>query len=141
MPQLLSLLLAALIAVNTAAAQSDSRGCGLKIAPCPSDQNCIPDNDDCTDLNRCLGHCEWKNMYADCGGHRAVPKYCDEWSECKDDPREPYSCGMACDVPGICIPKHVEGCDGDEECSDGLWCYDMKTFDAYGTSYSEAVCM
>lgn len=125
MKHLLITILATFLTTEKSLAQRDSRPCGLKIAPCPSDQECIPGNPDCPDINRCIGHCEWKNTYPDCGGFRRVPKHCDETSFCDDDPREPESCGMACDIPGICIPNEVVQCGCDEDCSEGLWCYEM----------------
>ncbi|RDA91947.1 hypothetical protein CP533_1351 [Ophiocordyceps camponoti-saundersi (nom. inval.)] len=109
-----------------AAAQADAaaRPCGLKIAPCPSNSICVPSSPDCADLNKCKGTCQKK--YPSCGGFRIKPVNCDKDSECVDDPRFPNSCGMACDAPGICIPKKAPSCSGFAglRCPRGLTCYD-----------------
>lgn len=142
MQRFCNVLFAALLASQPTYAQRDSRPCGLKIAPCPIDQECHADSEDCADLNRCLGHCTWSNHYEDCGGFRAIPKHCDRWSVCIDDPREPESCGMACDIPGICVSKHAETCDGDDDCSDGLFCYETKEWVVgYGPKKKGAICL
>ncbi|POR31542.1 Uncharacterized protein TPAR_08213 [Tolypocladium paradoxum] len=102
------------------------RTCGLKIAPCPEDSICRPNSDTCTDLNVCRGTCVFKNKYPPCGGYRVNPDKCDGKSECRDDPRTPKSCGLACDLPGICIPKNAPPCGGIRglKCPKHLWCYD-----------------
>ncbi|EQL00111.1 hypothetical protein G6O67_003399 [Ophiocordyceps sinensis] len=65
-----------------------------------------------------------KPLYPACGGHTVKPLSCDEKSICVDDPRNPRSCGMACDVPGICIPKSVQTCEHPgQACFKGLRCY------------------
>uniref|UniRef100_A0A8H7N4L0 WAP domain-containing protein n=1 Tax=Bionectria ochroleuca TaxID=29856 RepID=A0A8H7N4L0_BIOOC len=107
------------------------RSCGFKIAPCPNDMYCKPDSDTCTNLNRCPGWCDWKNVYPSCGGFRINPgpPPCDETTEkCKDDPRNPNSCGMACDAPGICVPNKQPRCNprNPRGCPKGLFCYSTK---------------
>ncbi|KAI9148452.1 N-glycosidase [Paramyrothecium foliicola] len=49
------------------------RSCGFKIAPCPEDMKCTPNEPSCKDTNRCLGYCTFKNEYPDCGGFRINP--------------------------------------------------------------------
>jgi hypothetical protein len=130
-----SLIAMVFLALKTVLGQS-GRPCGLKVAPCPEDQHCIPNEPGCDDPNRCIGHCEFTNTYPSCGGHRAEPLDCDASADCRDDPREPDSCGMACDIPGICIPKDHATCDpsqGMGSCPGGLFCYvweEEKEFDA-----------
>lgn len=97
------------------------RPCGLKIAPCPSGQQCTPNDPSCSDVWRCPGTCDYKS----CGGKRPVPVFCDEGAECIDDARK-GGCGMACDAPGICVSKMVPSCGGfaGRPCPRGLKCYD-----------------
>lgn len=107
---------------------STERPCGFKIAPCPEDTVCIPNANSCTNLNRCAGTCHFKNNYRSCGGFRPAPApSCPRGTICKDDPRFPDSCGMACDAPGICLPKRQRTCGGFAglRCPDGLHCYDI----------------
>ena len=122
----LSILAATLSAVHLASAQG-LRGCGFKIAPCPPDTICVPDSDDCADLNRCPGSCEFRNKYPSCGGFRVEPLPCEEGATCKDDPRLPDSCGMACDMAGICVPDDAPSCVGGAACPPGLYCYTPMT--------------
>lgn len=114
---------------SLALAQSSAVGrpCGLKIAPCPNDLTCIPDNPTCTNTYRCKGTCAFKNKYPPCGGNSLNPPKCDENSTCQDDPRLPDSCGMACDFLGICIPKDTLFCGGFAgfQCPPGKFCYDV----------------
>ncbi|KAM6530341.1 hypothetical protein FALCPG4_008465 [Fusarium falciforme] len=115
-----------------AAKQGIDRPCGLKIAPCPEDTECIPNSPDCRDLNRCPGRCYFKNQYQTCGGFTPKPPPpCKKGTSCIDDSRIPNSCGMACDMTGICAPKKLHQCGGIAglECPDGLWCYDDPTDD------------
>ncbi|KAH6603144.1 hypothetical protein Trco_007919 [Trichoderma cornu-damae] len=124
-----SVFLAMAISLASAQDPSDSqvgRPCGFKIAPCPDDMKCVPDRPGCPNINICPGHCEFKNRYPSCGGFRPRPHKCNKNSECKDDPRLPPNCGMACDAPGICIPKDAPICGGIAgfACPDGLFCYD-----------------
>ncbi|KPM34611.1 hypothetical protein AK830_g11957 [Neonectria ditissima] len=106
---------------------STGQPCGLKTAPCPEDARCIPDSKDCTNLKRCRGTCHFKNYYQQCGGFRVSPSPpCPGRTKCKDDPRLPDSCGMACDAPGICISPKLPQCGGFAgfTCPYGLYCYD-----------------
>ncbi|KAG6190712.1 hypothetical protein E4U36_002065 [Claviceps purpurea] len=121
---LLPLYIFSLVALGLASRQ---RSCGFKIADCPSDQLCVPDSPECTNLNNCLGTCQFRNSYMACGGFRSQPVKCPSGTECRDDPRVPESCGLACDVPGICMPKKAPSCAGfaGRACPKGLQCYDV----------------
>ncbi|KAJ4307633.1 hypothetical protein N0V84_012595 [Fusarium piperis] len=129
-----NLLAAAALGLTSfaAAKQGIDRSCGLKIAPCPEDTECIPNSPDCTDLNRCTGRCYFKNQYQTCGGFTPKPPPpCKKGTSCIDDSRIPNSCGMACDMTGICAPKKLHQCRGIAglECPKGLWCYDDPSDD------------
>ena len=121
------------------------RPCGFKIAPCPFGSVCVATSPYCTDLNRCLGTCKPKwlpvqtsttsltkptatptRTYPSCGGFRPSPVPCPDDSFCADDPRKPSGCGMACDMPGICIPKKAPKCGGFAgiPCPSGFQCFD-----------------
>ncbi|KAL6814425.1 hypothetical protein J3E69DRAFT_347215 [Trichoderma sp. SZMC 28015] len=116
------------LAITLASAQSEvGRPCGFKIAPCPFDMKCVADNPYCPDRNKCPGHCEFKNKYDSCGGFTPRPHNCDRNHVCQDDPRLPPNCGMACDIPGICVPKAAEFCGGFAgfACPAGKYCYDV----------------
>ncbi|OBT99179.1 hypothetical protein VE01_02628 [Pseudogymnoascus verrucosus] len=92
--------------VLTLATASDlGRPCGLKIARCSEDMTCVPNKPSCTNPNTCLGTCQFTNTYQSCGGHRINPPICKKGEVCIDDPRQPESCGQACDGPGICLPE------------------------------------
>lgn len=101
--------------------------CGANsTAQCPIDTYCVPDLDICTDLARCPATCVYKNKYQLCGGNGIHPVQCDDSEVCIDDPRNPYSCGQACDGPGVCLPKELTPCDDQGSgsgCEEGLWCY------------------
>ncbi|PHH74607.1 hypothetical protein CDD82_4868 [Ophiocordyceps australis] len=103
------------------------RPCGLKIAPCPRNQQCVPESLGCTDLNVCRGTCVTLRDYGSCGGRRPDAPKCRDGASCKDDPRIPGNCGMACDRPGICIPDNAPKCAGfgGLACPRGLRCYDF----------------
>ncbi|KAM4067900.1 Kazal domain-containing protein [Hirsutella rhossiliensis] len=128
------LAIAAVGLASFVAAGPAARPCGLKIAPCPHKTTCVPLYPGCTNLDRCRGTCvakkdyyrSAKKDYPSCGGHRANPPKCPAHSTCKDDPRIPNNCGMACDRPGICIPKNAPSCGGfaGRPCPKGLRCYD-----------------
>ncbi|KAK9441808.1 proteinase inhibitor I1, Kazal [Metarhizium brunneum] len=124
---MLSRYIIAVAALGLTTLASAQQPCGLKIAPCPYDQRCVPDSKDCTDLNRCKGTCQFKNKYTSCGGKRVHPVGCEANSECRDDPRLPESCGLACDIPGICMPKKPHQCAGFAgfACPKGQFCYDV----------------
>ncbi|RSL73850.1 hypothetical protein CEP54_000231 [Fusarium duplospermum] len=127
-----NLIAAALIGLAAAQQSPNGRPCGFKIAPCPADTKCVPNDYSCTDLNRCAGTCYFKNQYQTCGGFRMEPPPpCKKGTHCIDDPRIPGSCGMACDAPGICAPKKAPSCGGfiGKKCPKGLWCYDDPTDD------------
>ena len=140
--------LASVLSLSTLVAGAPSTSgqpCGLKIAPCPFGTVCVANDSSCTDLNRCLGTCKprWlpversttstteptkvpTRTYPSCGGFRVSPVPCPEGSFCADDPRDPTSCGMACDMPGICIPSSAPKCGGfaGRACPKGLKCFD-----------------
>lgn len=63
-------------------------------------------------------------QYPSCGGFTIEPNECQEGT-CISDPRKP-GCGLACDQPGICVPKDVPRCGGYAglKCSEGLECFD-----------------
>ncbi|KAI9170834.1 hypothetical protein HJFPF1_00308 [Paramyrothecium foliicola] len=68
-----------------------------------------------------------QNEYQFCGGFTPFPAPdCPRGTYCADDPRNPGSCGMACDAPGICIPIEAQFCGGFAgfPCPDGLECFD-----------------
>lgn len=116
------ILALALTTAGFASLASCQQPCGLKNAPCPHDQGCVPDSPGCADLDRCPGTCLFKNKYAACG--RGVP--CEAGTECRDDPRRPTgSCGLACDAPGICVPPRQCGGLVGSGCPKGLYCYDV----------------
>jgi hypothetical protein len=121
-----TILLSSLFAASTALQQTPGRPCGLRIAPCPRDQICWPVSPQCTDLNRCRGTCREKRAYAACGGMLNPPHTCQDGEQCIDDPRIKNSCGMACDIPGICVSDEAPVCGGFAgfPCPDGLDCYD-----------------
>ncbi|KAF7553835.1 hypothetical protein G7Z17_g3335 [Cylindrodendrum hubeiense] len=118
---------AALGLVGFTVAKPTNHPCGFKIAPCPDKTVCTPNSPYCTDLNRCAGTCVPQKEYPSCGGFRVNPPKCPKGSTCKDDPRIPGSCGMACDAPGICIPNKAPSCSGFAGlvCPKGLTCYDL----------------
>lgn len=68
------------------------------------------------------------NDYPSCGGFRVHPESCDKDAECKDNPRIPGNCGMACDRPGICVPKTAPKCDRGG-CPEGLYCHSSVRYD------------
>lgn len=136
-----SIVTAALLAVIIPASHAQlliSRACGLKIAPCPEGMRCVPNDKSCPNTDYCVGHCEVDNKkptdwYRSCGGFRPEPRYCDRRSECIDDPRDFMNCGMACDKPGICVPWDRPECggEGDQECPEGLSCYEWPDSENY----------
>ncbi|PHH84104.1 hypothetical protein CDD83_2467 [Cordyceps sp. RAO-2017] len=101
--------------------------CGLEVGQCPDKTRCVPSRPDCLDLGTCAGTCEPWTRFPSCGGHTVRPHLCSDDATCIDDPRFPNSCGMACDVPGICVANDVPRCTRDKgnECPDGLSCYDV----------------
>lgn len=121
------------------------RLCGLNTGPCPFGSVCVATSLSCTDLSRCPGICKprWlpvqtstkslpepsataTRTYPSCGGFRPSPVPCPDDSFCADDPRKTSGCGMACDMPGICIPKSAPKCRGfaPKPCPSGLQCFD-----------------
>ncbi|KAG5928009.1 hypothetical protein E4U42_001435 [Claviceps africana] len=115
------------LAATLVPVSAQGQPCGLKIAPCPSDQHCVPDSPRCNNPNRCRGTCQFRNTYLSCGGFRTQPVTCPEGTECRDDPRVPRGCGLACDAPGICMPTNAPSCAGfaGRLCRKGLYCYDV----------------
>lgn len=119
----------ALVALGLATADAvavNKPACGLNHPPCRGKTMCMPNSPSCTDLARCQGTCLPYNEYPRCGGHSANPPRCPRGSTCKDDPRIPNNCGMACDRPGICIPDNARSCGGFAglQCPSGLSCFD-----------------
>ena len=110
--------------------QTADLSCGKDKPPCSEDRQCVPQKDDCTDLSSCPGNCTFKNEYKSCGAFRGETVSCDDDSECVDDPRvQGETCGMACDMPGICAPKTKPRCGGiiGFICPEGLYCYYPET--------------
>lgn len=82
--------------------------CGMILANCPEGQICATINPACYSLDVCYGVCKNEpvykpSKYPSCGGFTATPSTCSEPNICIDDPRRGQSCGMACDMPGICV--------------------------------------
>ncbi|KAL5882853.1 hypothetical protein ACKVWC_001856 [Pyricularia oryzae] len=61
--------------------------------------------------------------YDDCGGFRPTPKSCARGQVCIDDPYA-GGCGMACDMPGICVEPTFCGGLANVQCADGKMCVD-----------------
>jgi hypothetical protein len=56
---------------------------------------------------------EVTRAYPLCGGFRITPSPgCPTDTKCMDDPRS-SGCGMACDMPGICVPNDALKCGGE----------------------------
>ncbi|PGH18828.1 hypothetical protein AJ79_00241 [Helicocarpus griseus UAMH5409] len=64
--------------------------------------------------------------YQRCGGFVVNPKPCPADHVCIDDPRRP-GCGMACDIPGICVKKEFCGGIAGIPCPSGKECFDDPT--------------
>lgn len=112
--------------------------CGADIGPCPSDDlYCRLENATVSKIKPCEGTCAYKNTYSSCGGFRPDPKPCGVGQVCRDDPRSPDSCGMACDRPGVCLPAEHFSCGILKPCPAGLWCYQ----DASGGKKNSGICM
>lgn len=84
--------------------------CGMILANCPEGQYCATTNPSCYSLDVCYGICNLEpvykpSRYPSCGGFTVAPNpnACSEPNICIDDPRRANSCGMACDMPGICV--------------------------------------
>ena len=117
-----TILLTLLTTLVAADASDLGRACGgAKQAKCPTDMKCSS------------RQCVWRNSYPSCGGFRVAPApTCPSGSTCQDDPREPDSCGMACDKPGICVPNNAPKCGGFAgfvcpTSPKALYCYDIMT--------------
>jgi hypothetical protein len=133
---MLKLKIVSLLSALVTAASGIS--CGLEMAPCHQDEICVPLDPTCTDLSHCVGTCRTPpgtvrayytatKDYKSCGGFTATPQHCPVDYKCIDDPRS-GGCGMACDMPGICVPKDSPTCAGfsGRMCKKetGLQCYD-----------------
>jgi len=68
------------------------RPCGARIATCDPEDLCVPNEPSCTRGENCIGTCQPKRKYADCGGRRVRPKDCQQGEICVDDPYVP-GCG------------------------------------------------
>lgn len=123
-----NVLFAVALAIVHVSGTQEGRSCGLRIAPCPDDMYCQPNEPSCTDEWRCPGQCAYKNTYSSCGGFRVKPVSCAAGYRCQDDPRDPDSCGMACDKPGICVPEGTPACH-DKVCPEGLYYYEASKID------------
>lgn len=106
--------------------------CGL-LTRCPPNQECVPENPECTDGPRCLGTCDYRPCpILDIPD----PRSCKPGSECMEDPRV-YTYPER-DPPGICVPTDVPLCGGfvPQECPDGLECFYLLGAD-YGICLEE----
>jgi hypothetical protein len=136
-------VLSLLGAASVATATVDKRPCGFKIAPCPVGQVCQKVDPSCDRGENCQGYCvpapntlvtskttasPPKPTYQSCGGFRIKPVECPEGEICIDDP---YSsgCGMACDMPGICVKPVFCGGFAGIPCEGGKKCVDDPTDD------------
>lgn len=115
----------ALLAILAICAVSADNECGGG-KKCSVDKKCVPDSAECQQLATCSGNCVFKNEYASCGGLTPTPTFCSKSTRCDNDPRIDYGCGLACDRPGICLPKKLKTCGGitGQRCRKGLYCYD-----------------
>jgi hypothetical protein len=136
-PSILSYTLLSLLAATVIA--GDDRPCGFKIAPCPTGQTCVRTDPACTRGENCAGICRSESAtqttvtatapprptrtHQSCGGMRMEPMPCPEDQICIDDP-ESDGCGMACDMPGICVTTTFCGGYGNVKCKGGKKCVD-----------------
>jgi hypothetical protein len=124
-------------------ATADKRPCGFKIAPCPTGEVCQKVDPSCNRGENCQGYCVSapttlvttkttpdppKQTYQSCGGFRIQPVDCPEGEICVDDPYR-GGCGMACDIPGICVKPVFCGGFAGIACKDGKKCIDDPTDD------------
>jgi hypothetical protein len=122
----------------TGVVAADLRPCGFRIAPCPTGQTCKKVDPSCDRGENCQGYCvpspattlatkttasPPKATYASCGGFRIKPVDCPEGEICVDDPYI-SGCGMACDMPGICVEPVFCGGFAGIPCKDGKMCVD-----------------
>lgn len=142
----ISLALTTLLGVATAlnVASADRRPCGFKIAPCPAGERCKKLDAGCDRGENCAGVCvpaspptltvvptkptattarPPKPTYASCGGFRVKPVDCPKGEVCIDNPYV-EGCGMACDMPGICVEPVFCGGFAGIPCKDGKICVD-----------------
>jgi hypothetical protein len=85
--------------------------CGMLLPGCPEGQTCIRTDVRCYLAGSCYGVCErtpaqQKPKYGGCGG-RVQRVRCQGQDLCIDDPyerEERHSCGMGCDMGGMCVP-------------------------------------
>lgn len=81
--------------------------CGVQLPGCPSNQWCISSDPMCYSQDVCYGKCQHKPVYPppkypSCGGFTRKPNTCFAPNVCMDNPYG-QGCGMACDLPGICV--------------------------------------
>lgn len=136
-PSILAVTLVSILA--SPALASEDRPCGFRIAPCPTGQTCHRTDLTCTRGENCAGVCrsgtetlttvtvtappEPTRTYQSCGGFRPKPAPCPEDQICIDDP-DRGGCGMACDMPGICVSPTFCGGYGNIKCKGGKKCID-----------------
>lgn len=134
----LSLAVAALLGAATLAS-AERRPCGFRIAPCPTGEVCEKVDPSCDRGENCAGVCvpatpttlsvvttpkaTPKPTYGPCGGHRIEPLTCPDDQICIDDPYA-HGCGMACDMPGICVTPVFCGGFAGIQCEGGKTCVD-----------------
>lgn len=123
---LLHVLLAALAGLALGCEHPPPPSCGPGAPSCPGDSVCRPASAACTDTTACAGVCAFNNEYPACGSARAASPACAPGTQCVDDPRLPAGCGLACGVPGICVPAEPRACGGFAGflCPRGMYCYD-----------------
>ena len=135
----LSLATISLLGAATALAAVDKRPCGFKIAPCPTGETCKKVDPSCDRAENCQGYCVPLAQttlvtskttaslplptYTSCGGFRIKPIDCPEGEICMDNPYV-SGCGMACDMPGICVKPVFCGGFAGIPCKDGEICVD-----------------
>ena len=137
--------LAVLSILGTATlATAGARPCSLRpgVDPCEAGDVCVKMRSNCNRGLDCEGYCRSgplppttlvtsktrpdvpKPTYQSCGGFRVEPVGCPEGEICIDDPYRP-GCGMACDIPGICVRPVFCGGFAGIPCEDGKMCIDM----------------
>jgi hypothetical protein len=112
-----------------------SRPCDAT-APCPLGWVCDYSESSYEDPKPHIGMCvppkstlttsRWPApTYQPCGGFVPAPdpNPCPKGYVCMDDPRK-GGCGMACDMPGICVEPNFCGGFAGIQCPRGMGCYD-----------------
>ena len=145
----LTFIATSMTAFYAAMALGQERPCGFRIAPCPTGQTCSRLDPSCTRGENCAGVCHdaptalgaatatatssfiaapvtpilTARTHQSCGGRRIEPAPCPEGQICIDDP-DGHGCGLACDIPGICVTPTFCGGFAGVKCPDGERCVD-----------------